>query len=173
MMELIKGLPAKVIGITVTGRVTKQECHDVLIPAMERSLKKYSKIRLYYILGSRFPGSTWDELDFGSERAAQCERVAIVTDVSWVRMTVKALRFLIPSDIRVFSAAQTAESRAWITAKARPRNFLRDRAGEIRLGLLENEAIAVCPIGERYPPARHRSNPPFDSLLDRRAYLPG
>ncbi|HEY3911540.1 MAG TPA: STAS/SEC14 domain-containing protein, partial [Stellaceae bacterium] len=45
------------------------------------------------------------------------ERVAIVTDIAWVSLTVKALRFLIPGEIRVFSTVQTAEGRAWITAR--------------------------------------------------------
>ena len=31
------------------------------------------------------------------------ERVAIVTDVGWVRHTVNALRFLIPGEVRVFT----------------------------------------------------------------------
>jgi hypothetical protein len=115
MMELIEGLPNKVVGVLVKGRVTKQECRDVLIPAMEKSLKRHDKIRLYYVLSSRFPGSAWDELDLGSERAGQCERVAIVTDIAWVRLTVKALRFLIPSEIRVFPTTKASESRAWIT----------------------------------------------------------
>lgn len=126
MIELIDGLPNKVVGILVKGRVTKQECREVLIPAMEKSLKRHDKIRLYYVLSSRFPGSAWDELDLGSERAEQCERVAIVTDIAWVRLTVKALRFLIPSEIRVFPTTQASESRAWITDA---RRGARRRAG--------------------------------------------
>ena len=121
MIELIDGLPKNVVGIFVTGRVSRQDCRDVLVPAMDKALKRHAKIRLYYVLGSRFPGSAWDELDLGSERAGQCERVAIVTDIAWVRLTVKALRFLIPSEIRVFPTLQTAESRAWITARNRAR----------------------------------------------------
>src|SRR5438874_13208071 len=46
-----------------------------------------------------------------------CERVAIVTDIGWVRLTVKALRFLIPSEIRVFATVQADEGRAWIRAR--------------------------------------------------------
>jgi len=117
VIELIDGLPKNVVGIFVTGRVSRQDCRDVLVPAMDKALKRHDKIRLYYVLGSRFPGSAWDELDLGSERAGQCERVAIVTDIAWVRLTVKALRFLIPSEIRVFPTLQTVESRAWITAR--------------------------------------------------------
>jgi hypothetical protein len=102
MLELIDGLPGNIVGIAVSGRLTMQDCQDVLVPAMQKSLKRHEKIRLYYELNSRFPGAAWDELDLGLEHASRCERVAIVTDIGWVRLTVKALRFLIPSEIRVF-----------------------------------------------------------------------
>jgi hypothetical protein len=117
MIEIIEGLPKKVVGIAVKGRVTVEDCRDVLMPAMKKSLQRHDKIRLYYELSCRFPGSAWDDLDLGIEHASRCERVAIVTDVAWVRLTVKALRFLIPGEIRVFPTDQAPEGRAWITAR--------------------------------------------------------
>ena len=117
MIELIEDFPRNVVGIAVRGRVTRQECRDVLAPAIARSLRWRDTVRLYYELGSRFPGSGWDDLDIGFEQAARCERVAIVTDIAWVRLTVKAIRFLIPGEIRVFATIETQEARAWITAR--------------------------------------------------------
>src|ERR1700746_3272354 len=120
MLELIEGLPGNVVGIAVSGRLTLQDCQDVLVPAMQKSLKRHEKVRLYYELNSRFPGAAWDEFELGLEDLSRCERVAIVTDIGWVRLTVKALRFLIPSEIRVFATAQADEGRAWIRARPRP-----------------------------------------------------
>ena len=117
MLELIEGLPKNVVGIVAKGKVTMQDCQEVLVPAMRSSLKRHEKIRLYYELNSRFPGSAWDDLDLGLEHASCCERVAIVTDIGWVRLTLKAVRFLIPSKIRVFSTVEAEEGRAWITAR--------------------------------------------------------
>src|SRR4029077_2166737 len=57
MIEIIKELPDNVVGIVATGRVTNEECDDVLRPAMEASLRRHGKIRLYYEIGSRFPGA--------------------------------------------------------------------------------------------------------------------
>jgi hypothetical protein len=34
-----------------------------------------------------------------------------------VRLTVKAIRFVIPGEIRVFDTSETAAARAWITAR--------------------------------------------------------
>src|SRR5215471_13139557 len=147
MLELIDGLPGNVVGIAVSGRLTKQDCEDLLVPAMQKSLNRHDKIRLYYELNSRFPGSAWDDLDLGLEHAACCERVTIVTDIGWVRLTVKALRFLIPSEIRVFATIEAEEGRAWI--KARP-------------GSRADAQITAAPARARrgVPPRRVRRLPP-------------
>ena len=117
MIELIEGLPKNVVGISVKGRVTRQECREILTPAIEKSLRWRDKIRLYYELGSRFPGAGWDDLDLGFEHAAWCERIAIVTDIAWVSLTIRAIRFLIPGDIRVFVTDAVPEARAWVAAR--------------------------------------------------------
>ncbi len=116
MIEIIDGLPDNVVGFVATGRVTSIDCDQVLIPAMRRSLRRHDKIRLYYELGCRFPGAAWEDLDIESLRRQQWERVAVVTDVSWIRHTVKALRFLIPGEVRVFATIQAEEGRDWVTA---------------------------------------------------------
>ena len=115
MLEMIPELPDNVVGIVAKGRVTREECSGVLRDAMEDSLRRHDKVRLYYEIGSRFPGAGWDDLEIGLDSMPQWERVAVVTDTGWVRHTVNALRFLLPSDIRVFTSFQADEGRAWIT----------------------------------------------------------
>jgi hypothetical protein len=116
MIEIIKELPDNVVGIVATGRVTNEECNNVLRPAMEASLKRYGKIRLYYEIGSRFPGAGWDDLDIGIDKPPHLERIAVVTDTGWVRHIVNALRFLIASEVRVFTRLDAEEGRAWIAS---------------------------------------------------------
>jgi hypothetical protein len=116
MLKVINELPDNVVGIIATGRVTNEECDTVLKPAMERSLKRHGKIRLYYEVGSRFPGAGWDDLDVAIDHLPQWERIAVVTDTGWVRQTVNALRFLLASEVRVFTTLETEEGRAWIAS---------------------------------------------------------
>src|SRR3984893_3969662 len=155
MLEFICGLPGTGVGIGVSGRLTMQDCQDVLVPAMQKSLKRHDKIRLYYELNSRFPGASWDDLDLGLEHALRCERVPIVTDIGWVRLTVKALRFLIPSEIRVFPTVQADEGRAWIKARPRPQ--------------MEVEAATAAPVhARRVRPRRvRRSSAPASPRIAR------
>ena len=122
MIEIIEGLPQNVVGVIAKGRVTRKDCADSLLPAIERALEWHHKLRLYYEIRSRYPGAAWEEITLAGEHAPLWERVAIVTDVAWVRHTVQAVRLLIPSETRVFATTQIPEGLAWITeaaAKAR------------------------------------------------------
>src|SRR3977135_4716243 len=116
MIRVIDGLPDNVVGIVAQGRVTAADCDKILKPVMETSLKRHDKV-LYYEIGSRIPGAKWDDLRLGVGPLPQWERVAVVTDVGWVRHTVKALRFLIGSEIRVFTTSEAGDGVALIRSR--------------------------------------------------------
>jgi hypothetical protein len=116
MIQMVDGLPDNVVGIIAKGRVTNSDCDKILKPAMESTLKRHDKVRLYYEIGCRFPGAAWENLRVGIQPIPQWERVAIVTDVGWVRHTVNALRFLIPGEVRVFTSNEAYQGCAWISS---------------------------------------------------------
>jgi hypothetical protein len=119
MIEIIEGLPDSVIGIVAKGRITKADCAEVLLPAIDRALEWHHKLRLYYEIRSRYPGAGWEEIALGGDHAPLWERVAIITDVAPVRHALQAVRLLIPSDMRVFTTTQIPEGLAWIAEPAR------------------------------------------------------
>lgn len=120
MIELIHGFPENVVAVVAKGHVTRQDYEQVLIPAVETALERRHKIRLYYDLGLQFagidPGAAWEDLKIGVEHLTQWERVAVVTDVEWIKLMVNAFRFLMPGHVRVFPAGQASEARAWIVS---------------------------------------------------------
>jgi hypothetical protein len=117
MIKVVEGLPDNVVGIVAKGRVTNEDCKKVLKPLVETSLKRHDKVRLYYEIGCRFPGAAWEDLHLSMDRVPQWERIAVVTDVGWVRHTVNALRFLVPGEVRVFTTQEAYEGCAWISAQ--------------------------------------------------------
>ena len=118
MMQVVEGLPDNVVGIVAKGRVTNEDCNKVLKPLVQRSLMRHKKVRLYYEIGCRFPGAAWEDLQIGMQYIPQWERVAVVTDVGWLRHTVNALRFLIPGEVRVFSTEDAYEGCTWISSSS-------------------------------------------------------
>ncbi len=121
MLTIIEGFPDNVVAFVATGRVTAGECDTVLLPAIAKCRRRHDKLRLYYELECRYPGAAWEDLDIAPLRLQPWERVALVTDVSWVRHTVQALRFLIPAEVRVFpDAAGRRKAAEWIIHERAP-----------------------------------------------------
>jgi hypothetical protein len=50
------------------------------------------------------------------EHLTRWERVAVVTDVEWIKQTMRFFSFLMPGAMRVFPTSEAAQARAWIIA---------------------------------------------------------
>ena len=120
MVELMEGLPAGVVGIRGVGTVTGTDYETVVIPAVEAAVREHGSVRVLYDLGEGFDGFTpaamWDDAKVGMAHLNRFERVAVVSDGTWIRGTVRALAFLIPGQVRVFESNEAQRAREWITA---------------------------------------------------------
>jgi len=118
MIELIEGLPDNVIAASCSKQVTKEDYERVLIPAVEAALKKHDKVRLYYRIGPEFEGidptAILEDMKVGFSHLSHWERIAIVTDVEWIRMAIRAFAFMVPGQVKFFGNDQDAEAREWI-----------------------------------------------------------
>ena len=118
MIQMLEGFPDGVVAAVATGRVTKRDYDEVLIPAVEAALGRRQKLRCYYELGQQFSGmdvgAVWEDFRLGIESLSRWERIAIVTDVEWIRLAIAMFRFLVSGEIRIFSTGQAAEARRWI-----------------------------------------------------------
>ena len=121
MIEIIEGLPENVVGILAKGEVTRKDYLEVVIPAIEKSLKRNAScgftmnwVRIHRNRLRRRVG----RLQTRNRASSSWERVAVVTDVAWIRHAVNAFRFLMPGEVRVFATGQTSEARKWIVALA-------------------------------------------------------
>ena len=118
MIELLKGFPGNIVACVCHGQVTKAEYTAVLIPAVERAIKDHDKVRLYYETAADFngidPSAVWEDAKVGVGHFLKWERFAVVTDVEWIKQTMKFFGFLIPGEMRVFSNTEAAQARKWI-----------------------------------------------------------
>lgn len=118
MIEILDGFPDGVVAFRATGRVTRTDYDQVLVPAVERALATHRTIRCYYELTPAFTGmdtgAMWEDARIGIEHLTRWERVAVVTDVEWIRAAAGVFRFLMPGTVRVFAMADIAEAKRWI-----------------------------------------------------------
>ena len=106
MLERMQGLPDNVLGFEARGEADGADYESVLIPGVEEMLARRKKIRLLYFLGDEFNGfnakAMWDDAKVGLKHFSAWERVAVVTDVGWIRTAMKAFGFVMPGHVRIF-----------------------------------------------------------------------
>ena len=59
----------------------------------------------------------WEDFKIGVEHLSRWERVAVVTDIEWIRHAANVFSFLMPGEVRVFATSDAPAARQWITAK--------------------------------------------------------
>lgn len=119
MLERIQGLPDNVLGFEAKGEITGADYETVLIPAVEEMLARQKSIRFLYHIGGEFSGfdakAMWDDAKVGLQHLTAWERVAVVTDVGWLRTAMKAFGFVMPGHVRVFGNSELTEARQWLS----------------------------------------------------------
>ena len=118
MIELIEGLPDNVIGFAAKGKITGDDYEEVVIPAIEDHLARHDKVRLLYHCGPEMTGfdwsAAWDDAKVGLKHMTHWERIAVVTDESWIGNSVRVFGFMMPGHIEVYPNADLDRAKAWV-----------------------------------------------------------
>ena len=111
-------IPENVVAIACEGRVSRKDYDDVLVRAVTAALQRHKKIRLFYEITPQFSGieagAIWEDFRIGMEHLLRWERIAVVTDIEWIRHTVNVFRLLLPGKIRVFAGNEAEVAHQWI-----------------------------------------------------------
>jgi hypothetical protein len=117
MFQVIEGLPADVLGIEASGKVTHEDYRDFLIPRAEAMMKP-GPIKMLYVLGGDFasyaPQALWDDADFGHKHWHDFKRVAVVADVLWIRAAIMLFMPIFPCPVKLFALSEIAAAKEWI-----------------------------------------------------------
>jgi hypothetical protein len=119
MVEQIANLPENVLGFTAKGTVTARDYESVIIPAVEALFARRAKVRFLYHLGKDFSGfeaaAMWDDAKLGLKHLAGWEKMAVVSDIEWLRAAVRIFGLAIPGHVRVFHDRELADAKRWIS----------------------------------------------------------
>jgi hypothetical protein len=119
MIEIIPDMPENVVAVSAKGKVTGEDYDAVLIPAIEDRLVRNNRIRVLYQLGQDFSGFTveamWDDAKVGIRHLTAFEKIAVVSNVTWIITAVKIFAFVIPCPVKIFPNEQLSEAKAWVS----------------------------------------------------------
>lgn len=170
MLERIIDLPDNVVGFTASGEVTARDYQTVLVPAIEEKLGEMKKVRLLYVLGDGFKGYTgaaaWEDAKVGLKHLTRFDRVAVVTNVDWVKNSVKTFGFVMPCEVRVFKNASLQNAREWISKPPSP--------GHLSFEFLEEQGVLILrPDGRLEAADFERVSGEIDPFIEQQGSLRG
>lgn len=118
MIAQIEGLPAGTLGFRAHGQVTAADYENIIVPDVEAAFALNRKLRLLYVTAEDFtgfdPGAMWDDAKLGMRHFSSWERIALVTDVGWLRTAATAFSFAVPAQFRLFHGAELTEATRWV-----------------------------------------------------------
>lgn len=119
MLSLIKDLPSHVTGVRATGKVTKYDFEQVLIPAIDDLVKRTGKINYLLLLEtdvSNFTLGAWiDDAKIGLKHFTQWNKIAVVTDQKAVEKFSDIFGYIVPGDSKGFKLAELEEAKKWVS----------------------------------------------------------
>jgi hypothetical protein len=130
MIKELADLPPGVIGFEVGGTIHTDDYRDVVLPAVQRAAAA-GEIRFVIVI-PEFHGMTggavWEDLKVGVEHFRAWKRIAVVTDIDWMRNVTGLFGWMTPGQVKVFPLAQRDEAIAWAAGGGDPGSGGTDRS---------------------------------------------
>jgi SpoIIAA-like len=119
MIKELSDLPAGVVGFEATGTLKAEDYRDVVLPALERALAS-GEVRFVIVMPEfhgMSGGALWQDLKVGAEHFRAWKRIALVTDIDWMRHMTELFGWMTPGEVKVFPLAQRGEAIAWAAGR--------------------------------------------------------
>ena len=120
MIERIEDMPAGVVGLRATGKLTKDDYTGVLEPALNEATAS-GELRLLFVL-TDFEGIELGAVpeDFKTGMRAWVrdhsawKRFALVTDVEWVVKAMHMFAWMSPGEVMTYGLGELEEAKRWV-----------------------------------------------------------
>jgi SpoIIAA-like len=121
-LRRIDDMPPGTIGFEAIGEVEDDDWETQVEPVLRSEMAEGQKIRLLYLLGPEAREVEGDAMaadtGFRARFATSFDRVAVVSDETWMRPAMRALSFLLPGKAKAFPVAKLADAKAWLAEGA-------------------------------------------------------
>jgi SpoIIAA-like len=123
MIEWIEDMPEGTLGFRAVGKLTREDYTEEMIPRLRQAIEA-GDMRVVCVLGPDFHGldasAMVEDVKSGFELAvghrSEWKRMAVVTDLDWIRNAVQLLGWIAPGELRLFPFDELDQARAWVAA---------------------------------------------------------
>ena len=117
MITKIEKLPDSILGFEFSGEVTAREYETLIFPAIKEYSKQHPKMKLICHFKDNTKvdvGAMWDDTVIGLKHYFDWNKIAIVSDISWLDQTYRLLGFLLPGHLNTYSNAELNKAIEWL-----------------------------------------------------------
>ncbi len=164
MIEEMTGLPSATLGFKISGNVSGDDYDNVLTPAIDNAIEKYERIKLLAQIGPDFDGysldAAWDDTRLGLRHWSGFERIAVVTDVGWMKTGIKAMGFMMPCPVQLFDIDELDDAKRWLS----------ESLGAIYLSN-EGDVVIARLLGTLEPSVYDGASKEIDNVMSRSEHV--
>jgi len=116
MIKELSDMPSGVIGFEASGKMRAEDYRDVVLPALERAAAA-GEVRFVIVIpdfDGMSGGALWQDLKVGVEHFRAWKRIALVTDIEWMKHMTSLFGWMTPGEVKIFSLAQQGEAIEWV-----------------------------------------------------------
>lgn len=118
MITVLTGLPDGVLGFEASGKLTADDYTTVLAPALRDATADGHKIRVLLDFTGEFEGleagAVWQDMRMGVSEWSSWERIALVTDHTWMRDGLSMFAWAVPGEVRAFPSQDRDTALDWL-----------------------------------------------------------
>ena len=119
MIKFISELPEKVIGIEVTGNISKEEYDTKVVPRMNELANRHGEINYFIVLKTDITafdtGVWWDDFKMALNHFTKWNKVAIVTDHEVIKTITHMFGFAFPGEHKTFKLSEYDTALSWVS----------------------------------------------------------
>ena len=122
MIERIDDVPAGVIGVRASGKLTKDDYRDGLEPALKEATDS-GEARVLFVLpdfDGLEPGAWIEDVKTGLkveiENRSAWKRLAVVTGVDWIAKAMRLFAWAMPGELAVYDMEKLDEAKSWVAS---------------------------------------------------------
>lgn len=104
------------VEIELDGAVHRDE-FERIAGRLERAIVRHRKLRLLEVIrsfGGIGPGTLLDDIRFSLRHLGAFSRVAVATDLAWLKPLIGVAGALTPAEVRLFALGEIEDARAWL-----------------------------------------------------------
>ncbi len=117
-VTVLDGFPNDVLALEISGRLRAVDYDAVIEPLIDAKMQRHDRIKILIVVNEDFEGATmaaaWEDLKLDMKGFTRYRKMAIVTDLLWLRNSTRLFSPFMPGQVQTYSLAKRALAEEWI-----------------------------------------------------------